>query len=406
MADDVIDVREAGRQIAERGFADDVRRGPTNRERARGDTDTDADDRTEDRRERKRRDEDDDRPRSRRREEPDLDDEDDEEPARRRDDADEDDEDDDADTSTREDGEDGDDDQDDDDDADGEDDRNQRERMFKVKVNGKTLEVPESELIRGYSRNKDYQHKTQKLSETGRNLHAGHAKVAEEYGQRLASLGALTNKLKTMLVGEVNGEEMRALRAKDPQAWQIARMDYEDRIKQVDAVFNHLNSENERHRNAVQQTQAQHAAHTVQFELERMREHIPDWLEARDGKPAGHQRVAKYLRDAGFQDAEFMGIVDHRMLLIADKARRYDAMVKRQNERDQPQRRAKPIPKRTPNGQRSNVSTQGQRQDRQAKNEFTRARDRLHKSGDMRDAGDAINAMMSRKERKQRNRFR
>lgn len=405
MADDT-SVREAGNLIAQRGFADDVRpAGSTNRERSRGGDGADADDRTDDRRPKRREDDEDRRPKRR--------DEDDEDAPRnrRRDedddsgDADDDFEDDEADTSNREDGEDGDDQDEDqggeDDDPDGDDDRN-REREFEVKVDGKKFKVTESELVAGYQRNRDYAQKTQKLAETGRNLQNGHAQVAQQVSKRLQDMNGFVASIRKSLAGEMNGAQMEELYRSDPVAWQKARASFEKRIQDVDAVFSHINQEQERHRKETEAVQTAHKAQLVAHEVARLSQHIPDWMEGQNGKPPGYQRVGNYLRQAGFQDAEFIGIVDHRMLLIADKARRYDAMMERRNERGEPKRRPKPVPKRVPNsGSSRNTTSQGGRQDRQDKNEFTRARDRLAKSGDMRDAGSAIDAMMSRQTRRE-----
>ncbi len=419
MADDV-SVREAGNLIAQRGLTDDVRRGRTNRELARDGDGADADDRTEDRRAPKRRegddredrqpkrrrdDDEDERPRNRRRDQDDEPDEGDDDAS--------DDDDEDADPSNREDGEDGDEDEDrddEDDDADGDEDDRNREREFEVKVDGKKFKVTESELIAGYQRNRDYAQKTQKLAETGRTLQAGHSQVAEQYGKRLQALGSVVTMLKKSLVGEMDGAQMEALYQQDPVAWQKARVSFEKRIKDVDAVFSHLTEEQERHGKEFEATQAAHRARLVQHEVAQLSQHIPDWMEGKDGKPAGYVRVGQYLREAGFKDQEFLGIIDHRMLLIADKARRYDAMMKRRDERGEPKRRPKPVPKRVPHsGSSRNTTSQGGRQDRQDKNEFTRARDRLAKSGDMRDAGNAIDAMLtnqSRREERRKRRFR
>lgn len=412
MADNDIGVRDAGRLIADSGLVDDVRRGRTNRERAQNGGVDDADERydrddrparREERKPKRRDDEQDDRPRQRR------DPEDDDEFGDDRPDYDEDerqdDDDEDADASNREDGEeDGEDDHDEDEDEDGEDSRKSREQLHKVKVNGKVMEVPTSELIAGYSRTKDYHQKTQALAQRGRDLNTAHTQTAQQYVKRLQAVNAVMTGVRNMLAGEINGEEMKALRQRDPAAWTVAREDYNARLQQVDAVLNHLTEAHERHRGEYDATQSQTAAATAAQETERLMEFIPDWREGRNGKPSGAVRLANYLRKTGFADAEFMPIIDHRMLTIADKARRYDELVARRN--TEPQRKAKPVPKRMQPG-KSNVSSRSQQESRQDRSEFRRAKDRLAKTGDMRDAGDAINALVARDaKRGRRNRFR
>lgn len=413
MPNDDISVHEAGRLIAERGLTSDVRRGPTNRELSQGADDTDArydeppvrrrrrqdDEPDEAPRTRRRRDEDDDRdePRNRRRDDDDLDDDEDEEPRnRRRDDDDEDEDEDDADPSNREDGEDGDDDLDDKDADDG-DDRNERgERLFKVKANGKTLTVTESELIAGYSRQHDYHEKTTRLARRNVQLNAAHNTVAQEYGQRIGHYAGVVNGLKQILVGELNGAEMQALRQRDNTAWLAAREDYADRLRMADTVFQHLNQEQERHQQATKQRAASQNDAVVEYEIERIQSHIPDWAENRNGKPSGRERLANYLESVGYSKAEYQAVIDHRALLLADKARKYDQLMKKQGSRsEEPRKVAKPVPKRFKPGT-SQVSGGRQAQDRREGSKFQQAVRKVKQTGDMRDAGSAIDALLER----------
>jgi uncharacterized protein YecT (DUF1311 family) len=385
MADNDVGVREAGRQIAESGLVDDVRRGRTNRElAARGGSD-DAEDRDHEPRSRKRGEDDDRQPKQRRRDpddtrsrgepEDDLEDEDQDR------DGDYDDEDEDADASNHE-------------DVDGDDDRNQREKLFKVKVNGKTLEVPESELIAGYSRTKDYHQKTQAVAAEKRSLTAEHAKVAQHVTKRLANMDGLLNRVRGDLIGQVDGPDMQALRQRDQTAWLAAREDVADRVRKIDAYIAFVNQEQERHHAETTHTQQMTNSAYAQQETERLMEFVPDWLEGKDGKPSGAMRLATY---------EFMGLVDHRMLAIAEKARRYDAMMKKGSR--EPQRKAKPVPKRVPPG-KSSVSAGKQVRERQDTNEYRSARKKLAKTGDMRDGGAAINALLNRESRQEARRGR
>jgi hypothetical protein len=396
-------VAEAGRRIVQSGAVDDVRRGRTNRELARGDDAGDADDsREEDRRpaRREREERDADRPKYRRKDEADEDPDDRESEDRDEDEADEDE---DADTSNREDGEDGDEDDLEDDDADAEDERNRKERMFKVKVNGETLEVPESELVAGYSRGRDYHQKTQALAERGRQFQAGHAQVAKDYHTRLQMVNGVLTQVMNDLVGSMDGPEMRELRAKDQTAWLAAREDYNDRVNKVREYISGLNQEQERHRNAFTEQSTTLQAGLVAQETEQVVKYIPDFLEGKDGKPSGARRLFDYLAKNGFQEAEIMSASDHRYLVTAEKARRYDEMMAKR--KDMPKPKPKAMPKRVANG-RSEVTSGTTRKDREDRSEFRRATDRLKKTGDMRDGGDAINAYLNREAKRNARRTR
>lgn len=389
-------VREAGRLIADSGIVDDVRPfSRSKRERSlNGDT-SDADDRTEQPRRRRDDAEREEQPRRRKEEREESDDDDGDEPRHERDDYDDED---DADEPTREDGDEG---EQDDDEDDADDDR--RETLHEVKVNGETLKVPLSELVKGYSRQQDYQQKTRALADRGRNLQASHAEVAKAYQRKLQDVHAVYSGMEKLLLEDLDSQQMRALRASDPQQWMVLREDYNDRLTKVRNVIQGLHNEQEGHRQQFEQQTAANQGQFVEHETAKMVEYMPDWMEGKDGKPSGARRLFGYLQKSGFAETEIFPVIDHRMLQIADKARRYDELMA--SRKSLPPRTAKPTPKRIPQG-KSNVSNQGQRQERQSRNEFTRANDRLKKSGSLQDAGDAINALTRREAKRSRRDFR
>lgn len=393
-------VRDAGRRIAESGLTDDVRHiSRTNRERLQGGDTDDADEPAErpQRRDRRDRDEDDRQPKSRR-QEPDEDLEEDDQGRQ-----DDDEDDDDADLSNREDDgdEDGEEGDEEDDDADG-DDRNRKD-VHEVKVNGETLKVTLDELKQGYSRTKDYHQKTQAVAAKSRELNQSHAQVAQAYARKLQETHAIVAGLSQMLVGDINSAEMQALRRSNPQEWMIARQDISDRIEGFNAIISNLQQEHERHRTSFTQTQQTNSTALIEQEMEQLSRFIPDWAEGKNGKPSGRERLSAYLDKNGFNRAEYAGITDHRMLAIADKARRWDEM---QASRDKmPKPKAKPLPKRIPPG-RSEISSGKERERTKDRNEFRTARDRVAKTGDMRDGAAAINALISRDEKRARRRGR
>lgn len=64
-------------------------------------------------------------------------------------------------------------------------------RTYKVKIDGAEIDVPEDELLKGYSRTADYTRKTQKLSEERKALESEAQAVKaerEEYSKVLAGL--------------------------------------------------------------------------------------------------------------------------------------------------------------------------------------------------------------------------
>ena len=79
-----------------------------------------------------------------------------------------------------------------------------RDQKFVVKVDGKEIEVPKEELIRGYQREADYTRKTQKLAEERKLVESEFQQVRgerEQYAQVLGQLQQkeLSNKIQLLL---------------------------------------------------------------------------------------------------------------------------------------------------------------------------------------------------------------
>lgn len=379
MPDD-IDVREAGRRISRGGLTDDViqARGEQitqRRGQQRDAADTDAKPKRKPAKREPVRDE--------------LDDGDDDHDYDPRDaDGDEDELDDDADASNpdEEDDEGGDED-DSSDDADADDEDGQTaddEREHVVKVNGKEFKVTTSELIAGYQRGSDYHQKTQALAQRNRELTGSHTKVAETYVRKLQQTNAVLGGVRELLIGDMNSAEMKQLRHSDPQAWMIAREEMQDRISQVDAVLTGLHQEHERHASEFQQRHQESMLSTVAQEKTKLLEAVPDW------DTGGGQRLVQYLTKSGFTPDDLSNVIDSRMWITAEKARKWDEY---QASRSKPaKRKAKPTPKSIRPGasqiRRNDQGNAGKRRD------YDVARKKAAKTGDMRDAGRAISKLL------------
>lgn len=378
MPNNDLSLREAGAKISSSGLADDVRqpteRGASQQRQSSKDTRRDAETRQARKSAREERDEVQDEPA----------DEFDDEAL----------DDDDAEGSNRESGdtEDGDDDSDEDsqsddgesddegEDAD-EDERPAKEAKHTVKVNGKTFEVSTSELVAGYQRNADYQQKTRQVAERNRALTASHTQVAGDYAKRLSQVNSIFQGVQRLLIGDMNSAQMRQLMAEDPTQYLLQKQLHQDRIDRVNTVIQGLATEHERHFGEFTEAQKANAVELARQARDEVIREIPDW----DGE--GKKRLAAYLTTTGkFSMAELNEVRDARMLLVADKARKWDAYqaAKRRDAKPKP----KPAPKHVKPGKTSITRAAEHNQTRGQV--FRKAKDRARKSGDMRDAGRAI----------------
>ena len=268
-----------------------------------------------------------------------------------------------------------------------EDPANSSDAKYTVKVNGKTSKVTLKELTAGYQRGEDYQQKTTAINGFRRDLETKHREVAQDYHRRLAITTSVVGRVRDILVGDVNSAAMQDLRVKDPQQWSVVRQTLADRIEQVNGLLGNLHQEYERHAQTFQQRQQNHLAAAAPNEEASVTRHITDWGSG------GKERLANYLTTSGFSAEEIAGVVDHRMWLIAEKARKYDAQ-QRALQKAQKKKAKKAAPKHAP-AKGSGLQRQASKETRRSRG-FREARDQARKSGNMRDAGRAINYLLDK----------
>lgn len=187
--------------------------------------------------------------------------------------------------------------------------------VYKVKVRGEELDVPLSELLNGYSRTEDYKAKTAEVAELRR-------QAATEYADRLEQQVQLFTSLDPVLA-QAQNLDWNALAQADPAAYVQFRAQYDARVETMQAAAREI--ETIRAQEAERQNASLQEYHQKQHEalinaLPELRE--PQKLE---GFAKG---VVEYLKSQGFDDSVITDTDDHRALLIADKARKWDELQK------------------------------------------------------------------------------
>ncbi len=281
----------------------------------------------------------------------------------------------------------------DDDEPEGEGDHDPDEAKHKVKVQGRELEVTLRELKAGYQRNRDYQIKTHTLAKHTRDLTAGHQAKAEEYGRNLATINHITSGLRKLIIGDMDGAEMRQLRATNPALWNEQRAQMTEKVETLDQIIGGLKQEATRHLASVGERQKADLKALAVAEGDKLVAAIPNWFTPdREGAKSGSRKVHDFLVNVGFTSAEVQNVYDSRMFIVADKARRYDELMNRQKNG---QRRGGKLPKTVKPGQ-TQIRKQSSSGGRDGANSggFKKAVAHAKKTGTTRDAGNAIARMI------------
>lgn len=249
-------------------------------------------------------------------------------------------------------------------------------RVYTVKVDGQEIQVTEDELLKGYSRTQDYTRKTQKLSEERQAAQAEFDQVRAERERYAAVITAMQQQLEAASPAEPNWDK---LRAEDPIEFGIRWAEHQRREQQKTALF----AEQQRLAEIQQYERTQQMQKMLEKEQQSLLEAIPEWSDPQKAK-AEKSELLDFGRTVGFTDAELNNVVDHRAVLMLRKAMLYDKLMSKRAD-------IKPTPKATTPVLRPGAATTVPK----AVSEVSRAKQRLAKTGSIRDATSAFEAILN-----------
>jgi hypothetical protein len=242
-----------------------------------------------------------------------------------------------------------------------------RDEKFVVKVDGKEIEVPKDELIRGYQREADYTRKTQKLAEERKLVESEFQQVRGEREQYSQILGQLQQKLQELQPQE---PDWNRLEVEDPTEYARQWTSHQRRQQQVYAVQAEQERLNQMRQAELQKTMQQIMA----TEVSRLKEKIPEWSSPEKAKTEG-KALLEYGQNLGFSEQELNTITDSRALLALHKAWKYDQMM---SKRPEFQAKIKKAPRMVTPGSAGSVSSKS--------SDINNAKKRLAQTGSVRDA--------------------
>jgi hypothetical protein len=241
-------------------------------------------------------------------------------------------------------------------------------RKYTVKIDGKSVEVDESELIKGYQREADYTRKTQAVAEERRAIEAHKAEVAAERQKYADGVNQITAYLQSTAPKPPSAELLES----DPVEYLKQQRSFEDHMTRLNAA----RAEQAILSKKEQAERSQNFQCVVQEEYGKAIEAIPAWKD--EAKANSEKKaIADYLINSGKYSPEEVGsLVDHRALVIARKAFLYDSLMEK---KAGVERKVADAPKMQKPGATKSVKTQGQQR-------FEAKFNRLRGSGKVEDA--------------------
>ena len=185
-------------------------------------------------------------------------------------------------------------------------------QVFAVKVNGEELEVTEDELIKGYSRNRDYTRKTQELAREKADFQSTKESIEAEREE----LKMLLPRVKTVLEQGLGQEpDWNTLKETDQVTYLTEKANWDEHKARIQAVQNEMDKANK------ESQEESYRQMTAQIEEGRkaLAEAVPEWT---DEKIAAEDR-AEMLKNAerlGFTKDEIGAVTDYRIILLLREA--------------------------------------------------------------------------------------
>lgn len=203
----------------------------------------------------------------------------------------------------------------------------QSEPKYTVKVNGEEREVPLTELLNGYSRTEDYKAKTAAVAEERRAVEAERssldANLKAQYANQLEEATNLFAQFDPVL-SEARNINWEALKREDPAAFVQAQDAVNERLTAIQQMNAHV----EQIRTETQQRQEQEAQAERAQRFDKAAEEIvklrPELADEAQFKAFAGETV-EFLKGDGFTGEEIVDALDHRVLRLADDARRWRA---------------------------------------------------------------------------------
>jgi hypothetical protein len=194
-----------------------------------------------------------------------------------------------------------------------------------VTVGGKRREVSLSEWKDAYQAREELAHEVTETRALREQLEAERHDARARLEAAVAEAGALTQQAEQRLLAEWNSPQLAALRDTDPARWAARRQELQEQAAQVQQAKQASIETLRQYREANEGQQAEQIEKWREAEADKLLKAVPEWADAElRSREVGELRDYM-VAEVGFAPGEVDNIYDHRLVLLAKKARAYDA---------------------------------------------------------------------------------
>lgn len=200
--------------------------------------------------------------------------------------------------------------------------------IHKVKVNGEDLEVPLSELLKGYSRTEDYKSKTMALADERRQVEAQRATVEQDvklqYANELKQTIDLFESIDPVLA-EARNLDWNRLKQEDPATFVAMSDAVQQRLNLIEQHREQVRQIEQQSQQQSQEQLQQEFAQRLEVSANKIVEAMPELAEGDNFQRFATDNIG-FLRETGFSPEEINDALDERVLMLANDARQWRAL--------------------------------------------------------------------------------
>lgn len=194
-------------------------------------------------------------------------------------------------------------------------------KTFRTKINGEEVEVTLDELLRGYSRTKDYTQKTQEVAERRRELEQQLPAVRAERQKIAQYLTELEGALQAVTPEE---PDWNRVQAESPDEFPGLFAQWQAHEKRMHTIRQNKEAALE----AVRRDNEQVRQERIRTERDKLLTAIPEWKDEAKAKAEKTKLVSFAVNDLGYTTQDLENIEDHRIFLVLRDAMRFRELNK------------------------------------------------------------------------------
>jgi hypothetical protein len=255
------------------------------------------------------------------------------------------------------------------------------ETLYDVTINGEPHKVNLEELMRGYSRESDYTKKTMELGDKRREVESLQENLTKELDavkssrdQYETQIGELTKNLK-----QEDNIDWDTLYNSDPAEYVRKKAEQDKRKEMLQLA----QQEQQRIQQEKMSEQKKIYDDYIAKERKILAEKLPIYADKEKGRDYA-SKLKNFALENGYTQQEIDMMVDHRAVLLLDKAYRFNQLQKTKLDKNKVNK-----PPRIVKSNASNVS-----EDSDVKQRHDRRMNKLKKSGSVRDAQSVLKEMI------------